>query len=177
MNTLNVPSIICNQFPSLRELSIRNSRIETISQENFAFCHNIRRLNFEGNLISRIPDYMVGKKRQLEFLNLNDNRISSIGVSPFIYTSLNEISLSGNQLTEFEPLVFNDVSETLTHLYLSSNLLTTLPSRAFSNLTLLRFLSLNVNQLQIPSDAFSGLENLFYLNLGETGLIELDVGW
>lgn len=177
MNTLNVPSIICSQFNNLRDLSIRLSQVQTISYENFAYCHNLKQLNLQGNLITQIPSLMLGKKMQMEVLNMNDNLISEIGENPFIYTSLREISLQNNLLTEFNPAIFAEVNETLIQLFLSSNQLTQLPSRAFSDLGNLRFLSLNANQLQIPSDAFNGARNLFYLNLGETGLTELDPGW
>lgn len=178
MNTLNVPSIICEQFPSLRDFSIRHSRIETVDEASFALCHNIRVINLEHNLIARIPDRMVAERLQLQVLNLNDNRISPIGASPFVAaSSLTDIFLNSNQLTEFDAPVFNDVSETLTHLSMANNLLTSLPSQGFSNFSALRFLSLNVNQLQIPSDGLHGLDSLFYLNLGETGLTQLDVEW
>lgn len=177
MHTLNVPAVICDQFRNLHDLSIRFSQVETISYENFMFCHNMRRLNLDNNLIANIPDTVFAKKLNFEVLSLNDNRISTIGQNPFIYLSLREISLQNNQLSDFEPSIFAEVNETLTHLFLSGNQLTSLPSRAFSEFGILRFLGLNGNQVRIPADAFRGANNLFYLNLGENQLTELDAEW
>lgn len=140
-------------------------------------CLNLRRISLDNNLISTIPDITFAKKLNLEILSLNDNRISRILGNPFIYSPIEEISLERNQLTEFDPANFSGVFETLRNFFLSQNKLTSLPSGAFREFLALRILSLNGNLMEIPADAFSGARNLIYLNLGETGLRELNREW
>lgn len=177
MHTANVPSIICQQFPSLQSISITYAQVEFIGYDNFIGCYNLQRLNLGQNLIREIPPRTFGKMRSLQNLALNNNKITTIGEEAFIYTSLDEIDLEYNFLNNFNVEVFSAVGETLKKLYLTQNNLTGIPSRAFSGLKNLEILALNKNQLQISSDAFRGLENLLYLNIGENRMTEITGEW
>jgi Leucine-rich repeat (LRR) protein len=57
-NTLNVPEIICQQFPNLVEFSLLADQIEYIDHLSFTRCARIERIWLYANLIEVIPDFV-----------------------------------------------------------------------------------------------------------------------
>lgn len=57
-NTLNVPEIICQQFPNLVEISLLADQIEYIDHLSFSRCERIERIWLYANLIETIPDFV-----------------------------------------------------------------------------------------------------------------------
>ncbi len=80
-------------------------------------------------------------------------------------SSLQQLNLHGNDLTELPRGVFDGLSS-LTHLRLWDNDLTTLPDGAFDDLSNLEFIRLNRNQLEwLPPDLFEETPNLTGLHM------------
>jgi Leucine-rich repeat (LRR) protein len=57
-NTLNVPEIICRQFPNLVEMSLLADQIEYIDHLSFSRCGQIREIWLYANMIEVIPDFV-----------------------------------------------------------------------------------------------------------------------
>lgn len=83
---------------------------------------------------------------------------------------IESLALSGNNLAELPPEVFDDLTS-LRDLNLRHNRLVSLPPDLFRNLTALRWLNLAQNQLtRLPEAAFAGLTDLYSLSLGNNQL-------
>lgn len=54
-NTLNVPSILCNQFTNVRDLYLAVNEIQIIDESAFAGCANVQAVILLFNSISRVP--------------------------------------------------------------------------------------------------------------------------
>ncbi|XP_072349558.1 uncharacterized protein [Scyliorhinus torazame] len=99
--------------------------------------------------------------QETEILLLNGNNLTSVSLTSFKSLSkLKDLDLSNNQIQHFD----SDHSLPLEKLDLSSNSLTSIPN--FSNLTTLRILTLDHNQIpDLPEGAFDDLVSLEELSL------------
>lgn len=69
-NTRNIPSIICRQFPNIRELYMSASNIETIGESSFSGCANLQQVTLVMNRIGAIPDNTFRTNIHLTNLNM-----------------------------------------------------------------------------------------------------------
>ncbi|KAL0993312.1 hypothetical protein UPYG_G00105960 [Umbra pygmaea] len=136
---------------------------------------NTRYLNLQENSIEVIKSDTFKHLRHLEILQLSKNRISQIEVGAFNgLPNLNTLELFDNRLTLVPSQAFEYLSK-LRELWLRNNPIETLPSNAFHRVPSLRRLDLGeLKRLHyISNDAFVGLVNLRYLNLGMCGLKDI----
>ena len=133
----------------------------TLSKLSSKHIDNIEELIFTHNLVHTIDDKTIlTTLTNLERLDLSHNNLTTIHDLAFgsngAPSSLTEINLSHNKLTEFPQFILS-TSLSLTSLILTHNNLTTIPSGLFDQLTSLTSLDLSFNSLcSLPP----GLSNL-----------------
>lgn len=69
-NSRIVPSVICRQFPSLKDLYISSSNIETINESAFADCANLVHILLSINRITEVPGNTFRNNGRLEYISL-----------------------------------------------------------------------------------------------------------
>ena len=69
-NSRIIPSVICRQFPNLRDLNIASSNIVNINEAAFADCTNLQSIMLSFNEISEIPDNTFRNNERLHFIYL-----------------------------------------------------------------------------------------------------------
>lgn len=69
-NSRLVPSVICRQFPNLRDLYLSSSNIVNINEAAFVNCRNLERVMLSFNEISEIPDNTFRNNERLDFVYL-----------------------------------------------------------------------------------------------------------
>jgi Leucine-rich repeat (LRR) protein len=176
-HTLNLPSIICDTFTSLEEMTITGSRLEVLTSRSFENCRDLVYLDLEHNNISALINVFSTNTR-LEVLNLNDNHIAVFSVITFAHTRLWFINVEHNELLFFNAEWFNTINSTLRALNLNSNRLTFLPGGAFSTLRNLEELEIAANNFdEIPADAFEGLDRLGFLAMYRNNIQTLNPAW
>ncbi|KAM6986813.1 leucine-rich repeat-containing protein 4 [Aplochiton taeniatus] len=129
---------------------------------------NTRHLNLMENAIEAVQADSFRHLHHLEVLQLGRNAIRQIEVGAFNgLTSLNTLELFDNRLTVVPSGAFEYLSK-LRELWLRNNPIESIPSYAFNRVPSLMRLDLGeLRKLEyISEDAFAGLHNLKYLNLG-----------
>lgn len=125
-------------------------------------------LSLRYNLIQSIEAKAFSELKQLEYLDLSHNNLTS--------ASLNEGAFIGsyNESFGYFPLI------SLTHLNLSHNYIHSLDKNAFDHLSQLKSIDLSHNPLKVLSGstsmAISSLRNLEFMSLARTGVSEMHQG-
>ena len=116
------------------------------------------------NYLQTLSDYTLSNLTSLTKLELNNNHLRNLSSLSLQGTLLQELDLSENRLSAFPNL--SVVSETLVKLDLSNNYIDIIHCERFQELTYLRTLDLEVNQITtLPgccqSDVSMSLQNLY----------------
>ena len=69
-NSRIVPSVICRQFPNLRDLNLLSSNIVNINEAAFADCRNLEHVMLSFNEIAEVPDNTFRNNERLNFIYL-----------------------------------------------------------------------------------------------------------
>ncbi|XP_066276439.1 insulin-like growth factor-binding protein complex acid labile subunit isoform X1 [Branchiostoma lanceolatum] len=185
-------------LPNLLELNLEDNSITSISRPGSPFSRrpNLQVLRLGGNVISTVPTSAFDGLRQLvrlylnrntittitafgsnsfldslEMLDLQDNRLTSIGIETFTGVPLLiELNLSSNSISRIEDGSFGRLKK-LRVLYLHSNHIGVLTSATFRGMPALTRLTLSDNKIQtLPGMAFIGATNLGFLDLSSNDL-------
>jgi Leucine-rich repeat (LRR) protein len=96
-------SDICNAFPNLQFISIRETGLKEIDVDAFNNCKNLNTLSLEGNNISQIDPELFKGNSKVRDIFLSGNNIRQIDPELFKENSkLDAISLSHNEIEEFD---------------------------------------------------------------------------
>uniref|UniRef100_A0A8C4S1W8 Negative regulator of reactive oxygen species n=1 Tax=Erpetoichthys calabaricus TaxID=27687 RepID=A0A8C4S1W8_ERPCA len=152
------------------ELFLNNNRIEFLINSSFAPYSYLKKLSCSGNRMTSLHSNVFSKNSQLHTLNLGNNLLythyKQTAQALSALTSLRNLDVSGNVLTEDMAALFVQNLTNLEILSLSHNILMRLDESVFSRLHSLRELNLERNLLyEIEEDAFHGLANLQVLNI------------
>ncbi|XP_058244120.1 toll-like receptor 21 [Hemibagrus wyckioides] len=190
-----IPQNSFSGLPNLRFLQLSNNHIKDIKKDAFSNLHDLRMLNLSINDIVYLDSSIFQDLQTLRTLFLNGNRLTNI--SSDLFSSLSELEtldLSTNQLKNFSALVHSisklkrlkylDISfnrlitllhsanlpQSLSHLFLGHNNLTTLECRN-DFLSRVKLLDLSYNE-GLSAQAFFGLNlsSLTYLHLHSTNI-------
>ncbi|ELU09040.1 hypothetical protein CAPTEDRAFT_203717 [Capitella teleta] len=134
-----------------------------------AITPNVTELDLNSNHITRIQQTDFNDKyTDLDQISLRDNGITSIESGCFKGTILTNLLLTSNELTFIPDL--HEVSNTLIHLNLNSNEITTIEVDELSYLIKLTELYLSFNQLSTLPDIIQFMPSLQVLGLQENPL-------
>lgn len=123
--------------------------------------------------ITTLADGVFDRFVHLEVLHLDGNSIQSIPEGFFTKVPLQDLSLSGNNLSQFS-LQGLDALQTLD---VSNNLLSAMPSLNYASLPRLLELRIDSNSIErLPNDAFADASQLKILVLAGNGLAEIPAG-
>lgn len=158
------PNEIFDQLPSLNEVTIENTSIESLTNISFV----IRRekldyLRISCAKVKTVPRNLLSLLPNLKILNLWQNKISEIENDAFS-SSLKSLDLSFNQLKRIKKETLSSATH-LRDINLIHNLIEEIEDGAF-NLTDLESIQLNLNRLKtLPLNLFSNAPELTRLSL------------
>jgi hypothetical protein len=172
-NTLNIPEVICRQFPNLLELQFANSSITTLTADAFANCENLQQAIVIRNPINSIPVDTFNGAPNLEVIHLFENSIVDLPSGIFDnLNSLRSLYLSGNADIQLQLDIFQNLVN-LETLYLDWCGITTLEPQWFA-LVRLRSLRLQDNAIEdIPNGIFVNSPNLLDIQFQRNKLSEI----
>lgn len=142
-------------------ITVANSTLKVIDVNAFHGLLYLNELNLSGNHLGLLEPDMFANNTHLERLSLSKNPLQYMQVEASPYKayflniqSLQELDLSGCNLTQLLPTMFSKLT-TVTYINLASNNLTDLPKAMFAPLLDLEHLDLSSNKLtQLKSDMF-----------------------
>lgn len=129
------------------------------------------RIYLQDNQITAIRECDFCSFFQLTLLNLDDNDISSVSPTAFNYTTLETLTMNGNNLPLIPDLAV--IGNTLSRLELYHNHIDSIADGTFQALSILDRLTLEGNQLNeanMGQSCFDGLTGLRYLYLQDNEL-------
>lgn len=152
----------------LRVLSISNNKIRNLLSEEIQLINfnKLLKLDLANNLIKTINEQFFQDFAQLKELNLNGNQLRVISDTVFndVTNSLEYLFMAKNDLR----IIPNVNLRKLIKLDLSDNLINSPNSISFSNISQLKELNLNANQLHLsPANLWPQLSRLTKLHLSD----------
>lgn len=169
-----IPGNLLRNLPVERVYFI-NSGIKILGSELFTQATNVKAIYIRKNAIKNIPRNVFSDSN-IEELYLEHNRIETIEDGAFTnMDSLTRLSLAGNKLKDFKLLnLFGTNSFELDRLWLSKNQLKKVSKYMFSDFTKMKYLFLEMNQIEIIEDgAFKNLKNLIGLDLSNNNIWDM----
>ncbi len=209
MNKFHIPSLpvrALSNLAALRDLSITNSGLESLSAEDFLNQRDsLQNLHLQSNELSKFPHSALRVLRKLQVLDLTQNGIrDAIPENAFVNNvDLEEIDLSNNMFHPIAEGAFNGITNTLKIFHMRSNLLThfdlfkvgtlgavedldlsyngdldALENQVLSNMHSLRKLNLHgCNIGRLTPESFTGVkDSLVILQLAANGLTSIQTG-
>lgn len=152
----------------LEVLNVSFNKIIDLSTISLQRLNELERLQLSHNQIQMIPSFQFQNMENLIEIDMSFNRIETIEDYAFVndFPRLKILNLAHNRLnnTEFVGELVN-----LTHLDISWNKISILPTHTIQELRNLRYLDASVNPIEhIGSDTFLQSTKLQYLNLSQT---------
>ena len=163
-----------NFFPNLVSFDLSENLITQVTRDDFRTTSALSEINLSRNHIYFIETHVLTKMRDLQMLNLSNNRLSTLGESTFPHTSLHHLSLRVNNLSTMPQNVFRGVPKELRYLQLSDNSLSDISSLLLGLSRTLIFLNLT-NFSQDKQIVFSGLHNVEFTQLRILDMSSLDI--
>ena len=151
-------------YGSLVELSVQRSMVTTIEVGFFDKMYHLERLSLNDNILSSVPPLHHLKK--LKYLNLNRNRLTTLGSALIGLTSLLEFTAEANMLKNVEGNVFEGLAQ-IQLINLQNNLLD------FANVSFLanlKILKLDNNKITTLSGCLDGLVSLLELEAASNSI-------
>ncbi|XP_078252831.1 toll-like receptor 3 [Rhinoraja longicauda] len=145
-----VDGTICQALPSLSVLALEHNQLFTLPSQCFSTCRILTELHLRSNRIKLIADDVFGGIQELQILDLSYNQLLSarIGVDQQL-PKLESLLLSANKIVQLKPNDFANLrNTTLYQLDLSFNKLTQFEPKCFSTIGSLRSVVLNNVALQ-----------------------------
>ena len=129
----------------------------------------LRELRFDSNRLEEVTFFDLKELTNLEYLNLENNLISSIEANSFLnLVKLATLILSFNRLSLFADISLFSSLSNLQLLNISSNQLEIIPSYMFDHMFKLETLDLSLNKIHfICSFSFNDLTNLRNMHLND----------
>ncbi|XP_029309264.1 carboxypeptidase N subunit 2 [Cottoperca gobio] len=158
----------------LEILKMNNNLISNLTSDTFHNISQLIELHLEGNKISELVEHIFCVLTNLKVLNLRGNLLTTFSdeVFGFDVSNLKELNLKGNRLTELSSL---SSLTSLTDIILSSNQLSDLPEGIFRNVTALENVDLSENQLTVlPEKIFNDLSSIKAIHLNKNNLSKVD---
>lgn len=158
----------------LASATFYNCQTRAISSGAFRNVPRLTHMSIERNNVGKISVDVFNNLPALKWLYLDNDGISEIEEGAFANGALESISLSNNQISEFNKNWFS-ISEGIRSITIDFNEIQTLRSLAFEGLPGLRVIQMNNNKISsMEPGAFQGLRNLHTLGLQGNRLSRID---
>jgi hypothetical protein len=131
-----------NFLPRLYYLRLDHNDIATLSTSAFGGLSALLYLNLSSNSLSSLSDDVFDGLSSLQSLGLGRNSLSNFPPMEAFETTLTNLDMRFNSLTEVPPNTFKDMSG-LTTIHLEGNMISTISDDSFSGPTSLRTLLVN----------------------------------
>ncbi|XP_045606959.2 leucine-rich repeats and immunoglobulin-like domains protein 3 [Procambarus clarkii] len=166
-NDLKLTAGVFENLPDLTTLYLKNMDLQVLP--TLGYLPSLKALYLSGNSLSSVEEVSLAGLPNLQELDLSRNRLVSLSPKPFTNVTLIKLNLSKNMIARLDARSFRTLGS-LAELKLSRNLLTPATfnrsASIFTNLTNLRSLDLNGNQLhQLEGLMFKDLKKLKILKL------------
>uniref|UniRef100_A0A8I6YHL5 non-specific serine/threonine protein kinase n=1 Tax=Hordeum vulgare subsp. vulgare TaxID=112509 RepID=A0A8I6YHL5_HORVV len=168
-----LPSNIGDDLPNLQVLYLNHNMFEGQIPASLGNALGLERLELGTNYLTGEITSSLGKLSNLYYLNLQQNNLEAVDKQSWEFfngltncTSLEVLSLAGNQLQGTIPNTIGNFSSSLTEIYLGGNKLSGMVRTSVGNLGSLYFLGLEYNNLTGTIEEWTGkLTKLQGLNL------------
>merc|ERR1719458_179421 len=160
--------------PSLRSLNLAHNSINNIRSNAFANLTLLTRLNLRGNSIDQLAPSLLSPLQNLEELDLADNQLTSLQALPLPRLEL--LILEGNSLRSLPTKLFSEATM-IRKLNLVGNQLRTLDKEVMEPLASLEVLLLDSNQLEDINGVLSSLPVLKELSITDNSLKWFDMAF
>jgi Leucine-rich repeat (LRR) protein len=162
LNGNKLASLGSKQFannPFLRNLWLNDNVLEDLPQGLFANNTSLSAVLLNNNRLENIPDGLFSASKHLGYLNLSQNQLTTIGTGniqshqePFL------VNLSHNYLRDYPPIGIDGLTQQITELDLSYNLLNHFPAKNFNDVSI-EDLKLQNNKIVLNenSDSYEGI--------------------
>ncbi|KAJ7370608.1 hypothetical protein OS493_031344 [Desmophyllum pertusum] len=129
---------------SFRDLSINS--IQTFEADVFDKATLLQTLNLIKNKLFFLEDELLRSNAKLEELTLGDNQLNKIPEQVGFMKNLQQLSLQRNMISSITSQTFANLTD-LEYLLLNDNRLITIPDKAFLRLRKLKILSMNEGEI------------------------------
>ncbi|XP_063368661.1 protein artichoke [Cydia amplana] len=170
----NIDSSHLNALVSLQVLDLSRNNLVKLMPGTFVGLTELRYLDVGVNSLRTVEDDAFDGLTSLDTLLLRDNNILLIPATALSrLPNLVSVHLGFNRVTALSSDILRAVSDRITSLVLSRNVIRELPTAAFNHFKMLKRLDLSGNLLNsISADVFSGLEaSLEFLSLGQNRIL------
>lgn len=175
-NRGHLGSVISRKVKNLVRLHLGNNAFRGLDwlQNN---CPRLIDLNLPNNLIRTLPKNFSTRVQLLQYLDLQDNLLTSIDTTIFEgFSNLVDLRLTNNNITDIADSAFRDLSN-LVSLTLRNNSITSITKDTLKGLRSLETISFSENRLDdISKDAFQHILDIKHLHINENTITSLEVG-
>lgn len=171
----SIPNIFMN-LQQVYTMDLSLNEIEIVSTVNIQKL-GIRHLNVSRNTIRYLEPDDLSWISSVEILDISNNKITDIPKDYFRSTRLiRKLILSFNSLRTIHEYVFSGLETSLQELYLAENQISDIHPLAFNNLLELKLLDLSGNPFNLKIDVSSIKlpQHIAHLDLHKTALTKLD---
>ena len=179
----NLPASAFSNFSALAKLNVSANVISELPRTIFQGSSSLTKLDLSGNLISEVLPYTFAGLSSLELVYLHHNKIQALRNGAFSDINAEQqnrlrIYISSNEISELSPGIFKDVGY-LNLLDLSWNRIHTISQDVLSGspFASIEFLYLSANMISsLPERVFESLAKCDTLKLGGNALTEVPAG-
>ena len=171
-HTINIPKIICEQFPNLKDITLRNIKLERIDNDSFSKCKKLLEILSRHNNLNVIEENALLENTELRLIRITMNeKPLELPEEFFINQKKVElICLDSNKITDLPKNIFKSQKQ-LQELCLGYNNIRELRPEWFENLESLMYLHLQENPIEyLPVNVFSNLKSLVRIYMHKTRL-------
>lgn len=181
MQINNLPNTNCSCFsfmidknPVLEFLFLDYNKISKLPEHIFDKLKNLKSLSLMNNIIKDLPTILFDKLCNLETLFLSHNEIEKLPDKIFVnLPNLKYLYLDNNKIKKIHPCIFDKLSN-LRELYLNCNKIESIDYIIFSKLSKLKVLNISFNKIErVHNDIFTGLNILEKLDISNNKLVEI----
>ena len=166
-----LPSGIFSDLDNLTEILLSNNHFTKLPNDIYDNTLHLKFLDLSFNRLSVLAGAGFKARMNFQYIELSHNSLATLPGGAFTNASLIELYLAFNQISSLPESIF-DTLHSLSHLDMSNNLLTKLPS--FNSSYNLEYLDLSYNRLvMLPSEIFSNLTQLWQLRLNNNNLVHI----
>jgi len=173
--TTNIPSILCDSLPNVRDITLHNIKLEKIEDRTFDNCKLLVEILLTRNNLNSISENALIENHELQTIKIFKNKkLMTLPEELFInQRKVQLLQLDQNLITDLPKKIFYNL-RALEELWLSENNLKVLRAEWFENLESLKILKVFENPIEeLSVNCFKNLKKLVELHMYKTQLTTL----